>query len=155
MKILLPIDGSPHALEAVKHALRLVREGLRAEFVLANVQEPANLYEVVLAHNVDVIEQVRSAAGADLLRPAEALLETAGVEWESEVVGGDPQRMLVEIIERYQCDAVVMGTHGAGGLRSALLGSVSGGLLQHSPVPVTVVRMIDGAVADEVDEDTD
>jgi nucleotide-binding universal stress UspA family protein len=82
---------------------------------------------VVLAHDARVIEHVRRAVRADLLRPAEALLETAGVEWESEVVGGDPQRMVVEIIERYQCGAVVMGTHGAGGLRSALLGSVSGG----------------------------
>jgi hypothetical protein len=43
-------------------------EGLRCEFVLVNVQEPASLYEVVTAHDVAVIEQVRGAAGADLLR---------------------------------------------------------------------------------------
>ena len=41
------------------------------------------------------------------------------------------------------CDAVVMGTHGLGGLRIVLLGSVTGALLQHSPVPVTVVRWLD------------
>ena len=49
MKILLPLDGSEPALDAVRHAMRLVREGLRAEFVLANVQEPVYLYEMVLA----------------------------------------------------------------------------------------------------------
>ena len=39
MKILLPINGSEPALEAVRHALHLLSEGLRASFVLATVQE--------------------------------------------------------------------------------------------------------------------
>jgi nucleotide-binding universal stress UspA family protein len=140
MKILLPVDGSAHALQAVKHALALVRAGLKAEFVLANVQPPPNLYEVVTAHDTELITQVRSAAGADLLQGAEALLSGAGVEWESEVVGGEPSRMLLEMIERYGCDAVIMGAHGQAGLREALFGTVTGALLQHSAVPVTVVR---------------
>ena len=51
MKILLPIDGSPTALAAVRHALRLVQNGLAAEFVLVNVQEPPSLYEIVVSHD--------------------------------------------------------------------------------------------------------
>jgi nucleotide-binding universal stress UspA family protein len=141
MKILLPVDGSPHALHAVAHALRLVEAGLRAEFVLVNVQSPASLYEVVVAHDDEAIQHIRSAAGADLLQAAEALLSAAGVSWESEVVGGVASTKLVEMIERYGCDLVVVGTHGVGGLRNALLGNVTGALLQHSPVPVTVVRL--------------
>jgi len=141
MKILLPVDGSPHALRAVAHALQLVKEGLRAEFVLVNVQSPASLYEVVVAHDDDAIQQIRSAAGADLLQRAEAMLSAAGVDWESEVVGGEASTKLVEMIERYACDAVVVGTHGGGGLRNALMGNVTTALLQHSPVPVTVVRL--------------
>ena len=39
MKILLPVDGSDASLDAVRHALQLIREGLRASLVLANVQE--------------------------------------------------------------------------------------------------------------------
>ena len=46
MKILLPVDGSEPALDAVRHALHLRREGLKASFVLATVQEPAYLYEM-------------------------------------------------------------------------------------------------------------
>lgn len=140
MKILLPVDGSPLALHAVEHALTLVREGLKAEFVLANVQEPASLYEVVTAHDPDVIREVRSAAGADLLAGAQALLDQAGVDYESEVAGGDPAHMLVEIAERYGCDAIVMGARGVGGLQAALLGSVSHAVLNGSEIPVTVVR---------------
>ena len=140
MKILLPVDGSELALQAVRHALQLVSEGLRATFVLANVQEPASLYEVVTAHDPDVIREVRGAAGADLIAPAEALLDAAGVDYESEVAGGDPAHLLVEIAERYGCDAIVMGARGVGGLQAALLGSVSHAVLNDSPVPVTIVR---------------
>ena len=149
MKILLPIDGSPQALEAVRYAVRLVRDGLNAEFVLVNAQAAPNLYEMAMAHDAEVIDQVRSAAGADLLRPAEALLEAAGLSFESEVVDGDPARVLVETIERDRCDAVIMGTHGAGGRFGALFGSVSGALLQRSPVPVTVVRADQAARQDD------
>jgi nucleotide-binding universal stress UspA family protein len=140
MKILLPVDGSAHALGAVEHALGLVRNGLHAEFVLANVQEPANLYEMVVVHDAQVIEQLRSAAGAELLQPAEALLEQGKVEWESEVVGGQPGHVLVDMIERYRCDAVIMGLRGAGERPGHALGSVCQALLLHAQVPVTVVR---------------
>ena len=139
MKILLPVDGSPAAFEAVQHALRLVQGGLQASFVLVNVQEPASLYELVVAHDAEVIERVRGAAGAELLAPAEALLEAAGLQYESEVAGGDPANLLLELLENYGCTAVVMGACGIGESDSAL-GSVATALLHNSSVPVTVVR---------------
>lgn len=143
MKILLPVDGSEAALHAVRHALALVREGLGASFVLVNVQPPANLYEAMTAHDPDVIREVRASAGADLLAPAEALLDDAGLPYESEVAGGDPEHVIVEVAERYGCDAIVMGARGVGDLHALVLGSVSHAVVQHSPVPVTVVRLPD------------
>ena len=139
MKILLAIDGSVPALDAVRHALRLVTEGLRASFVLVNVQEPASLYEMVVAHDAEVLERMRGAAGADLLAPAEALLDAAGLDYESEVAGGEPANMLVELTENYGCDAVIMGASGMGETDDSL-GSVALALLHHSPMPVTLVR---------------
>ena len=145
MKILLPVDGSAPALAAVHHALALVRAGLKAEFVLANVQEPASLYEVVVVHDAAEIEKMRAEAGAELLAPAEALLDAAGVAWESEVAGGTPATMLVELLENYGCEAVVMGARGVSDPEAGGLGSVAEALLSHSPVPVTVVRPAAGA----------
>ncbi|MBX3600278.1 MAG: universal stress protein [Rubrivivax sp.] len=138
MKILLPVDGSTAALVAVRHALTLAEQGLDCDFVLVNVQEPPSLYEVVVAHDADVIQQVRGAAGADLLRDAEAMLEAAGHAWEAEVVGGQPAAMIVELAENYGCDAIVMGACGIGDGDG--LGSVARAVIELSPLPVTVVR---------------
>ena len=140
LKVLIPTDGSADSLAAVHHALRLVGKGLHARFVVANVQDPATLYEMVVAHDPEVLEKVRQEAGADLMREAVELLRAGGQEVECEVATGDPARQLVEIVERYRGDAIIMASRGEGGLEAALLGSVAADVVRHSPVPVTLVK---------------
>jgi nucleotide-binding universal stress UspA family protein len=143
MKILVPVDGSALALEAVRHALTLVKEGLRADLVLANVQAPASFYEIVVVRDPELIHDASAGAGAHLLEPAQALCRAAGVAYECEVVSGDPVQALCDLAEQYACAAIVVGAHGKGALASALLGSVSHALSHASPVPVTIVRLLD------------
>lgn len=140
MKILLPFDGSASAVAAVRTAIRLIDDGLDASVVLANVQEPASLYELMVAHDPQVIEQASAAAGAHTLQVAQALLEDAGIVYESDVANGDPANMLLELIENYGCDLVIMGASGTSALRSALLGSVSNEVLHAAGVPVMIVK---------------
>ena len=152
MKILLPVDGSEVSLDAVRCVIRMARAGLEARLVLANVQESANLYELVVAHDPQVLAQVSAAAGAHTLLPAQALLEEAGLSYESEVASGDPAHTIIDILERYECDLVVMGASGTSALRSALLGSVSNEVLHAAPVPVMIVKASE-ALAPEDDGD--
>ena len=152
MKILLPVDGSEHSLNAVRYAIRLVQEGLNASFVLTNVQEPTYLYEMVLAPDADVLERVTGAAGSHSLEAAEDLMRQAELPFEREVVSGDPAHTILETGERYDCDAIILGARGRGVVRSALLGSVSQAVLHGSPVPVTIVRENPAHWTSEVDE---
>ena len=140
MKIMVPVDGSEPALDAVRHALRLRQEGLNATFLLATVQEPTFLYEMVLPPNAEVLERVTGAVGSRALAGAEALFDAAGVPYEREIGSGEPAATLVEMAERHGCAAIIMGARGLGALRSTLLGSVSQGVLQTSKVPVTLVK---------------
>ena len=143
MKLLLPVDGSNVSLEAVRVAIRLAKDGLNTSVVLANVQEAATLYELVVAHDPAVIEQVSAAAGAHTLKAAEALLTQAGIAYETEIASGDPAHTIVDILERYGCDMVVMGARGMSPLRGALLGSVSNEVLHSAHVPVMIVKLSD------------
>ena len=140
MKILLPVDGSELSLDAVRFAIRMVRGGLRADAVLANVQEPANLYELLVAHDPEVINKVSDEAGRHTLQSAVALLDAAGIQFECEVAKGDPAHTIIDIAERFACDMVVMGARGNSALRSAMMGSVSNEVLHASPVPVVIVK---------------
>lgn len=148
MKILLPVDGSEGALEAVHHALRFIHGGLRASFVLANVQEPASLYEVVVAHDAKVIESVSAAAAAHALEAAQVLMHAAGCAFEVEAVTGDPGHMIVDISERFECDLIVMGARGAGAAHVDVggksLGSVANSVLHSAVAAVMVVKQIEG-----------
>ncbi len=153
IKLFLPVDGSAAALAAVAHAVALARAGLSLRGVLVNVQEPPTLYEVVVAHDSAVLDEVRRAAGADLLAPAEALLEAAGIDYESEVAGGQPATLLPELLENYGCDAVVMGRG-----RGEAPGRVALAMLELATVPVTLVAPPEDEGAaplpgDEPDED--
>ncbi len=141
MKILVPVDGSSLALQAVRQAMQLLQEGLSGSLVLLNVQEPATLYEMVTAPQPEVLAQVSAGAGIDLLESAEALVMAAGVAYEREVASGDPARMVIEVAERFGCGLIVMGSHGEGALRHALLGSVSQEVLQASTLPVMYVKL--------------
>jgi nucleotide-binding universal stress UspA family protein len=153
-KILLPVDGSADALAAVRHSLQFCGGLPNASFVLVNVQGPPSLYEAVVAHDAERILAVRRAAGTDLLGAAESLLEQAGVDYESEVAGGAPEHLIVELAENYGCAAIVMGARGtdAPADDDSGLGPVALAVLRTSPVPVTIVRAAAGGDADDATE---
>ena len=139
MNIMLPVDGSALSLEAVHCAIRLVRDGLNAEFLLANVQAPSSLYELVVVHDPEALRRVALEAGEHCVAQADALLSEAGITHETDIASGNPEHTLLELIESSDCDAVIMGAHGEGE-SAASIGSVAQALLRASPVPVMIVR---------------
>lgn len=150
MKILLPVDGSDESLDAVRHALLLIGQGLKASLVLANVQEPASLYELLRAHDAEVIESVSHGAGVHSLEAANAMCTAAGVSFESVIDTGDPTHTLCDIAERLGCDMVVMGARGKGGTRGTRLGSTAHAMLHDAALPVTIVRHAEPPPVEEV-----
>ena len=141
LRILIAVDGSTLALDAVHHALELVRRGnMQATLVLGHVQEEASLLELA-TQGADVVAQASMEAAQDLMASAVALVEAAGVPYETDVaLGNSVSATLADMAERCGCDALIIGARGLGGLQGALLGSVSQALVHQSPVPVTVVK---------------
>ena len=131
-------------MKAVAHALQLHASGLRLELVLVNVQEPASFYEMVTLHDKAALDKLAQDAGADTLAPAVRLVQDAGVPCVQAVLVGDPVPMLLEACEEHACQAIVMGSHGKGAVRSVLLGSVSRAMLGSAQVPVTLVKPDEG-----------
>jgi len=57
---------------------------------------------------------------------------------ETRLVEGDPGIAICEVANEVSADAVVMGSHGHGGVRRALLGSVADYVVRHATCPVVV-----------------
>lgn len=114
-----------------------------AQFVLATVQEPALLYDMVLPPTSDVLERVSGAVGHRALEGAEALFRAAGLPCEYGIGSGRVAPTLLSIARARGCDGIVPGAWGLGAIRGALLGSASQAVLQSATMPVTAVRHID------------
>ena len=113
--------------------------GLRASFVLANVQESASFYEIVTSQNPP--DRAPRRKPANLMAPSARLPREAGVSFETAVITGDPAHAMLELIELHGCDMVVMGARALGPIRRMLEGgSTSRRLLDDAPVPVLLVK---------------
>jgi nucleotide-binding universal stress UspA family protein len=145
MKLLVAVDGSEHSLEAARHAVRLRDAGLKAGFVLATVQEPTFLFEMMLPPTSEVLERVSGAVGHRALEGAEALFRAAGVPFDHEIASGEVAPKLLAIAQAHGCEGIILGARGLGAVRAALLGSVSQAILHTATVPVTVAKHSDTA----------
>ncbi len=155
LRILVAVDGSELALDAVRHALMLMRRGgLQATLVLGHVQEEATLLELA-TRGADMVATASVEAANDLMASAIALVDAAGVPYETEIALGSVAATLSDMAERCGCDAMIIGARGLGGLRGALLGSVSQALVHQATMPVTVVKHADPQEIDEGEDEDD
>lgn len=136
--ILLAYDGSEHAQRAADLAGQLAREQQPPASVrVVTAAEPlsANLGEP----NFSQLAAERSLQGHALLTAAVARLG-AGLEIHQELLFGPAADEIVQVAAIRQCDLIVMGSRGLGGLRALLMGSHTQKVLSHAPCPVLVVR---------------
>jgi len=138
--VLVPLDGSPLADDALAHALETfdcrvtvlnVVTPLDAPMSEGGVLEPGDERESEALDRAErLVDRARERA-AERDRNVETVVET-----------GDPAETILEFVGSHDVDHVVMGGHG--GDRSAvarrLLGTVATTVVGEAPVSVTVVR---------------
>jgi nucleotide-binding universal stress UspA family protein len=136
--ILVAVDGSQHAQEALERAIALAC-GCDAWLTLLHVIEPP--------HPPPLGPQyVAPLLTAESDEEAEALLEGAaaqvpeGIRVHTIVRRGHAAEEILRRAGAAGHDLVVMGSRGRGPLRSLLLGSVSRAVLHRCDVPVVVVH---------------
>ncbi|PTQ76561.1 nucleotide-binding universal stress UspA family protein [Nitrosomonas oligotropha] len=140
LKILLPVDGSDYANKAITGFIALLdwyKE--KPELHLLNVQYPLRGNAALFINQTD-IKQYHQEEGQKELQSTCALLDQAGVAYQYHIVVGDPAEMIVRFASEKQCDQIVMGPRGAGGIQGLLLGSVSSKVMQLAKTPVLLIK---------------
>ena len=141
MKILVPVDGSPPSLRAVRLAIRMTREEPGSAIALVNVQNTGTLEFGGLGASTPVLLQQRVLReGAQALRKAIALCKAAKVKFSADVEIGPTAETAIRLGRKKRAEHIVMGTRGLGGVRGLLLGSVATQLIHLARVPVTLVK---------------
>jgi len=129
-KILAALDGSPHGLEAARHAIELAGY-TGAELHLLTVTRPYRVSprlrryleaENLLGEPKYVLDEMTDHIVSD----AKNLAAQAGLTKVKSVVReGKPARTIVEYAQHNHIDLIVLGSRGIGEVEAALLGSVS------------------------------
>jgi nucleotide-binding universal stress UspA family protein len=57
------------------------------------------------------------------------------------IKNGDPAEIIVQTAKEQNCDLIVMGTHGHGGITDVLIGSTAKRVIRQSTIPVLVIRL--------------
>jgi nucleotide-binding universal stress UspA family protein len=144
--LLLCFDGSEEARRAVDRA-GVLFAGRRA--LVVTVWQPiADLdglaWMGATASQVNVVELNRAAAedGGRVADEGVRVALEAGLKAEPFAVEatGSVWNTIVEVADRYDAAAIVMGSRGLTGARSMLLGSVSSAVLHHADRPMLVIR---------------
>jgi len=140
--VLVPLDGSPLADEALEQALELfdcrvtvlnVVTPIDATMSEGGVLDPGEERRANARDRADrLVERARARARATAAdRQIETVVET-----------GDPAETILEYVTAHDVDHVVMGGHGGERHEIArrLLGTVATSVVSEAPVTVTVVR---------------
>jgi nucleotide-binding universal stress UspA family protein len=137
-RILVPSDGSEHALRAVRTAADLA-ERFDAEVVLLTVVSVPQALVMLAGIGDDVVEEYIEKTGREALASAleEFAAHRVGVEVKVEV--GAAAEQIVRQAHETGADLVVMGKRGLGEIRGLLLGSVSDRVTHGLSVPVLLV----------------
>jgi nucleotide-binding universal stress UspA family protein len=141
--ILVPLDGSTLAEQAMPLAIALARSG-QCRLRLVHVQV-LPLWPDELANPValSTTRRILHAEGETYLRDVCQRYHAPALEMDTVVLPGellDVGQAILNHINEHPVSKVVMATHGRGGVRRAWLGSVADFLIRHLTVPVMVVR---------------
>lgn len=138
MTVLVAYDGSDPAQAAVEYA---IDEHAEKEIVLLRVVEVADgALDAGVNLAQEKIRSIREKRRTETNQEVADLFEDAGLDFETEVVFGDPAREIVKYAEENEIGQIVIGNHGRSGVSRVLLGSVGEKVVRRAPMPVTVVR---------------
>jgi len=138
-RILVATDGSPSSTEAVAFGVELASEH-EAELIFVHVVPTLDVFPGTGFGGIGAFPHEPSGYDHALLEEAVAVAGEHDIVSTTALLRGDTVDEIVAYADSHDVDLIVVGSRGHGGLASALLGSVSRGILGESKRPVLIVR---------------
>ena len=140
--ILVPCDFSGPAVNAFRFAIRIAKESKASVHLLHAAELPSMPAYVVRpedASEASIIHELDKKAEKGFKELTRQYM-TEGVKVVTKLEFGTTSQTILEYIVEENIDFVVMGSHGASGLKEFFIGSNAEKIVRSSPVPVLVVK---------------
>ena len=138
LNVLVPVDGSPNALRAVRHAIGEYRRDHELRLHLLNVQPQLSRHAARFVSRKDREGWLHDRADV-AMSAAVALLTDAGVPHETHRAIGERAEEICRAALRLNVQRIVMGTARKNSITRMLEDSVTHKVLETTPVPVEIV----------------
>ena len=145
-KIVVGVDGSQHAADAVQWAIRMAK-GMGSEVIAVFAIAPPVYFDTgygVSNIPVQFDKEWRGEMQKELEETWCKPLAEAGVTYKTVMDDGRPASVVIDVAEAEDADLVLVGRRGRGGVAELLLGSVSHELVLHCKRPVLVISTAPG-----------
>ena len=138
-RILLPLDGSALAEQALPHAVAHA-DHFRAELILLRVLVPIPRPPTAAPGPLKTAEEVTMKITREYLERLAADVQERDIRVKLATTVGRPHLQIIEYAETNQVDLIVICSRGQSGLSRWLMGSVSDRVVRGANVPVLLVR---------------
>lgn len=138
--ILVPVDGSVHARNALKYAISIAKQCLVAEIHVINVQPVLLPLGELPLMDVDMIEKMQYEEAKKVVKAACYMLDKAGLKHSKHIAIGSVSSTIINYAKDNACDSIIIGTRGMSAFGSWVLGSIANQVVHLADVPVTLVK---------------
>jgi nucleotide-binding universal stress UspA family protein len=142
-RILLATDGSKEAELAARTAVDIAAT-TNSELHMVTVArlEYGPTYDIAESGVVEqsTYEAIERKARELLNEQVKKIEQTGGTIPQVHFLRGYPDREIVHLADEIGAGLIVIGSRGQGGVRRALMGSVSNSVVRHAHCPVLIVR---------------
>ncbi|KAM4119021.1 hypothetical protein ACJW30_03G027500 [Castanea mollissima] len=148
-KILVAVDEGEESMHALSWCLKnVISENSKDTLVLLYVKPPRAVFSALDGTGYLFSADIMAAMNKYSNDVAECVVEKAkkmckdlhDVKVETRIEHGDPRDVICQMTEKLGADVLVMGSHGYGLIKRALLGSVSNHCAQNVKCPVLIVK---------------
>jgi nucleotide-binding universal stress UspA family protein len=136
-RILNPVDGSDHSVNATRYAVELANV-FNAKIILLYCHER---YPIVLAEPYfqEAVNKINKSA-EERVNPFIEILDNSGVQFDVRMLEGPAGSRIPDVAQIEKIDLIVMGSRGMGDFAGLILGSVAHQVLHKSSCPVFIAK---------------
>ncbi|CAA6654391.1 unnamed protein product [Spirodela intermedia] len=148
-RVAVAVDGSEESMHALGWSLRnVLSASAKNTVVLLYARPPPPIYPstdtsgyLFSDEEITTMEQYNKEVENSVIDKAQTILKNHdNIKVEKRIATGDARDVICDTVDRVGADLLVMGSHGYGFVKRALLGSVSDYCIHHAKCPVLIVK---------------